>query len=114
MIKGNKDNLIDELFRQTELLNASINKLRSNGTALAAAERDYKTELAKEAFRLKDAGTAVTLIDKVVFGQKNVAELRYKRDVAEAVYTANQEHINATKVLIRVLEGQVDREWGRK
>jgi glutamine synthetase type III len=28
-----------------------------------------------------------------------VAEKRFKRDVAEAMYNTNQEHINATKVL---------------
>jgi len=55
---------------------------------------------------------AITLIDKVVFGDRHVAEMRFKRDVANATYEANKEHINVTKLQLRLLEGQLSREWG--
>lgn len=55
----------------------------------------------------------VTLIDKVIYGEEEVANLRFERDVAEAVYKANQESINVLKLNLRILEGTLQREWGQ-
>ena len=52
------------------------------------------------------------MIDKVVYGVKEIAELRFKRDVADTVYQANLEAINSIKLQIRILENQISREWG--
>ena len=93
-------------------LNTSIKMLRKTGTEFAEAERDYKILLRQEALKLKDNGMAVTLIDKAVYGSKNVADARFKRDVAEATYKANQESINVLKLQIRILDNQIAREWG--
>lgn len=40
-----------------------------------------------------------------------VAEARFKRDVAEAIYKANQEAINTLKLEIRLIESQIQREY---
>ena len=53
----------------------------------------------------------VTLIQQVVYGVPEVAEKRFTRDVAEAVYHANQDAINSIKLQIRVIESQINREW---
>ena len=53
----------------------------------------------------------VTLIQQVVYGVPEVAEKRFKRDVKEAVYKANLESINSTKLQIRVIENQLQREY---
>lgn len=53
----------------------------------------------------------VTLIQQVVYGIPEVAEKRFKRDVKEAIYQANQEAINSTKLQIRVIENQLQREF---
>ena len=55
---------------------------------------------------------AITLIQQVVYGVPEVADKRFKRDVAEAIYRANQEAINTIKLQIRVLESQLSREYG--
>lgn len=54
----------------------------------------------------------VTLISQIIFGVPEVASKRFERDIAEAMYQSNQEHINATKLKLRILEGQLNREWG--
>lgn len=108
-------NLIEEVFNLSDELTASIRKLANNGKTKAEAERDYKMELSKEAFRLKyDKDLPVTLIDKTVYGLPKIAELRYKRDLAETMYQTNLEHINITKLKIRILENQISREWNAK
>ena len=54
----------------------------------------------------------VTLIQQVVYGVPEVADKRFTRDVKEAIYNANQEAINSIKLQIRVIESQLNREWG--
>lgn len=104
--------LIMDIQAMIAKLNTSIKMLRQTGTEYAEAERDYKILLSQESLRLKDGGMAVTLIDKVVYGKRNVAEARFRRDVAETTYKANLESINAIKLQIRVLDNQIAREWG--
>lgn len=103
--------LVQELFSQRDRLTASINMLKNNGVAFAQAERDYKIALNQCVLRLRDEKQAATLIQLLVHGDKHVAELRFKRDVAKTIYETNLEHINATKLNIRIIENQVQREW---
>lgn len=104
--------LYDEIMSKNIELTQSIKMLRQNGIKLAEAERDYKIKLRQEALKLReDKKLPVTLIAQIIYGVPEVADLRFKRDVAEAMYNANQEHINTTKLQIRILESQLDREW---
>ena len=63
--------------------------------------------------KLRSSGEAIGMIDKTIYGVPEVAELRFKRDVAETVYQANKEAINVLKLQIRIMEAQLQREWGR-
>lgn len=105
--------LVNEMFALNNELTASIRKLAENGKKLAEAERDYKITLREEALKLRvEKDMPVTLINQIIFGVPKVAELRFKRDIAETIYNTNQEHINCTKLKIRILESQINREWG--
>ena len=105
--------LYNDLQRKIEELNISIKSLRTTGTEFAEAERDYKIKLREEALKLRaEKGMAVTLINKVVYGVPEVAGKRFNRDVKQAVYQANLEAINSIKLQIRVIESQLQREWG--
>lgn len=104
--------LFNELQQKIKELNISIKKLRETGTEYAEAEKDYKITLRQEALKLRaEKGMPVTLIQQVVYGIPEVAEKRFQRDVKEAIYQANQEAINSTKLQIRVIESQLQREW---
>lgn len=105
--------LYTELQQKTKQLDYSIKQLRVNGTAYAMAEKEYKTQLRVECLKLRDEGMAIGMIDKVCYGIPTIADLRFKRDVAEAVYKANQEAINSIKLQMKLIEGQIQREWGR-
>ena len=104
--------LYEEIQRLMLELTASIKKLRTNGANLAEAERDYKITLRQEALRLRAGDMPVTLINNIIYGVPEVAEKRLKRDVEQANYDANKEHINVTKLKLRILEAQLSREWG--
>nr|DAW07842.1 MAG TPA: zipper dimerization domain transcription factor-like protein [Caudoviricetes sp.] len=105
--------LLNELQQKIRELEASIKMLRRTGTAYAEAERDYKILLRQECLKLRNEGMAIGMIDKTCYGIPEVAAARFQRDVAETVYKANQEAINSTKLQLRLLEGQIQREWGQ-
>ena len=101
-----------ELQRKQKDLDRSIKELRRSGTAYAEAERDYKILLRTECLKLRTEGMAIGMIDKTCYGIPAVAKARFERDVAETVYKANLEAINSTKLQLRLLENQIQREWG--
>lgn len=104
--------LINSLQSKTKELEISIKQLRTSGTNYANAEKEYKILLRSECLKLRDEGMAIGMIDKTCYGIPSVAEARFKRDVAEAVYKANLEAINSIKLQLRLLESQIEREWG--
>lgn len=104
--------LLNELTQKIRELNISIKQLRKSGTLYAQAEKDYKILLRQECLKLRDEGMAIGMIDKTCYGIPSVADARFKRDVSEAVYKANQEAIQTIKLQIRIIENQLQREWG--
>lgn len=107
--------LYNELQRKIKELDYSIKALRENGTEYAKAERDYKIKLREEALRLRtEKEMPVTLIAQIIFGVPSVADLRFKRDIAETIYKANQEAIQSIKLQMRLIEAQLGREYGNQ
>lgn len=104
--------LYNDIQQLMNELTTSIKLLRKNGNELASAERDYKITLRQEALKLRsEQDMPVTLINQIIYGVPDVAEKRFKRDIAQTMYDTNQEHINVTKLKLRLLEAQLNREW---
>ena len=104
--------LYNELQSKTKQLEVSIKQLRKSGTDYATAEREYKILLRTECLKLRDEGMAIGMINMTAYGIPSVAEARFKRDIAETIYKANLEAINSIKLQMRLIEGQLNREWG--
>lgn len=103
--------LYNELMQKTKQLELSIKSLRNSGTEYAETEKKYKILLRQECLKLRDEGMAIGMIDKTCYGIPSVAEARFKRDVAQAVYKANLESINSLKLQMRLIENQIGREY---
>lgn len=104
--------LYEELEVKTRQLEASIKSLRKTGSAYADAEKNYKIILRQECLRLRDEGMAIGMITMTAYGIPEVAEARFKRDIAEVTYTANKEAIQSVKLQLRLIESQIQREYG--
>lgn len=104
--------LISESQTKQKQLDVCIKQLRKSGKEYAEAEKEYKILLRAECLKLRDSGMAIGMIDKTCYGIQSVADARFKRDVAETVYRANLEAINSIKLQLRLLENQIQREWG--
>lgn len=106
--------LVNDLESKMQEANELIDILKEKGEELAKAEKNYKIKLRIVALGLKNGqGMAVTLIDKVVYGVPEVAELRQKRDIAEANYKWALEKLNLLKLQIRIIENQIEREFNQ-
>jgi hypothetical protein len=106
--------LFNDIQELIEKLNTAIKSLAKKGQELAEAERDYKITLRQEALKLRqEKNMAVTLINQIIYGIPEVADKRFKRDIAEAMYQTNLEYINTTKLQLRILENQLQREWSK-
>jgi len=104
--------LWEHIEEKSNLLDKAINDLAKNGYDLATKEREYKVAVNKKALELRADDMPVTLINQVIYGFEDIAKLRFDRDTAEVKYNANQEYINTIKLQIRILEGQLSREYG--
>lgn len=105
--------LINDIEALIVRLNSGVIKLKDYGRELAEAERDYKITLRVEALKLRqEKNMPVTLISQIIYGISEVANKRFKRDIAETMYNTAQENINSIKLQLRILENQVEREYG--
>ena len=104
--------LVDEIQNIYDLLSQSIKSLKRTSEAYAKAEMDYKILLRQECLKLRDEGMAIGMISLTCYGIPSVAEARFKRDIAEATYKANQEAIQSYKLQLRLMDNQINREWG--
>lgn len=104
--------LVTEVNRMRNELDRSIKQLFENGKDLAQKEHAYQVAKAQAVLLMKDEGKTATEIGLTIKGQEKVAEKMLARDIAKVLYDTNIEHINVTKLELRVLENQISREWG--
>ena len=103
--------LMQELSANVELLDKSLRALGSRGRAYAESERRYKVALAEKMLAEREKGVPVTILSDVCRGDREIAKLRFERDVSEQAYKAALEAINCYKIQIRVLENTIEREY---
>jgi len=93
-------------------MKVAVKGMQNWGIKKANAEKEYQTVLSQVVLRERDKGTAIGVITLTVKGFKEVAEKRLERDIAETMYEVSQEKINISKLEARILENQLNREWG--
>lgn len=104
--------LYEELNAKSNALDISVKQLRKSGENYAKAYTDYRVALAKELIILKEEGYAITLAGDIARGKPEIARLKFNEITTEAIYKANLESINALKLQIKLLQNQIDKEWG--
>ena len=104
--------LTNELNNLIKKLDISVKSLRNTGSDYAKAYTDYRVALAKELMILKEEGYAITLAGDIARGKPEIARLKFKEISTEAIYKANQEAINSTKLQIKIIQEQINKEYG--
>lgn len=106
--------IIFEIQNKMAQLDVALKSLRKTGSEFAQAEKDYKEAVSKKVLELKAEGMAATLIQLVIYGMPDISTMRFKRDIAETIYKANQESINIIKLELRILQAQYEREFANE
>lgn len=86
---------------------------KNEGLKLAKAENSYRCELAKKIAKLQSEKQPATLIRDLARGDKEVADLKEVRDIAEVLYKAANEAQLVHKKTIDVIREEINREWGK-
>ena len=61
---------------------------------------------------LKNEGFAITLAGDIARGKPEIAKLKFEEISKEAIYRANLESINALKLEIKIIQEQINKEYG--
>ena len=80
-ILSHLEKLIDRLSEKNE-------EYRKLGTAWAETDRAFRLAYAKKILKLKNTGTAVTLVRKIAEGEPDVSLAQYKMNCAQVEYSA--------------------------
>lgn len=95
----------------TDQLMAELQTLKTSGCQFAENEAEYRKALRIEIMNERAKGTPVTIMSDVCRGKPDIADMKRRRDCAEAIYKASQEAINVIKLRIRIVNSQIEREW---
>ena len=105
------NDLWSEIIDLQNNLTIAGKQMQKYGNSRAEAERDYRISVNEHVMKLRDEGMPATLINQTVYGIPEVAQKRFKRDVADVMYETSKEAINTLKLKIRIYSEQLSREW---
>lgn len=103
----------EEIEQAMKDLEKCVSEYKKYNKDYALKERKYRVLLSKRLTELRAKGEKVTHLSDIARGQEDIAQLRFDRDIAEGLKKSAEEGINYYKIKIRVLEGQLNREWGQ-
>lgn len=102
----------EQMEKLTKYLNAALKEYSSRGRDYAEAYKNYRVAVAKELLELRDAGMPVTIAYDIARGNDYVADLKQKEIIAESLYNSCKEAINTYKLQIKILQEQINKEYG--
>lgn len=106
--------LMQQLQSKVTLLDEAVRMVKQRGQGYAKAEKEYRIALSQKILIERNNGTPVTIMSDVCRGDKKIADLKFRRDVAEVMHRSALEAINAYKLEIKMLDAQIGREWGAR
>lgn len=91
--------VVDQLNQSTSRLSKATKEVFKLARERAETEREYRLALSQEIMKLRAQGEPATLIADVARG--NVAELKFKRDMAMELHRSAMQSISALEVEVQ-------------
>lgn len=104
--------LMNQLMKTLAQCDQCVKDMAEYGTAKDTAARDYYKARTKLAYALKIKGESATMINLLIKGEPEVAEKKLAFDSAVTQYEVAREDLMLKKAKAKMLEAQIDREWG--
>lgn len=93
------------------VLEQRTEEMRASGARHAEADAAYRAAKARAILEERQKGTPATICKEVIYARPDIAAALTERNCARAVYEADRESINTTKLRLRVLDAQLARDW---
>jgi len=103
----NPQQILEQIELCKQALTRGNTQLKTLAIKKAEAERNYRVRKAQEILRLRTEKYPVTIIQDLVKGNVEVAELRLKRDIAESDYYTCISAIENLRLDIEVLRSKL-------
>lgn len=104
--------LLESLYAAMSEADRMLCELPCAAERKATAERDYRVAKGRRILHERTTkGTAVSIVQDVVKGYKDIADLSFARDCAEAEYSATLEALLWNKKKVDVIRELVAREY---
>lgn len=103
--------LYTELQQLRAKLGEYIGEYRRCGIEHAKRDREYYMLKAAKTLELKEEGMPATVIAQVIKGEESVAAARERMLVAEVMTRAALEAVLSTKLQVKLVDSQLQREW---
>lgn len=103
--------LVTEIMLLRKELDKAIDREEELGVKMAEAEQAYNVKASQTILLMKEQGETITYINSYIKGDPEIAQLRKEYHIAEVLYKAATEKVNATKLHLRLLDSQAGREW---
>ena len=105
--------LMQQLQQKLSYLDDAVKQIKSRGSKKAETEQNYRVKLASTIAKLRANGESITLAKDMARGTEEVSQAKYEMEVADAEFRSVLEAIMVLKVQVKVIENQIEREWGQ-
>ena len=103
-MENTPEELIRNLNKAYSMLYHTIEELPELADKKCNAEHDYNIAVAKETLKQKTDGIPITLIPKLVAGNKVVAEYKLKYDLATEMYKIHYAKVKSYETAINKIQ----------
>ena len=103
---------LQKLEELNNLLTSGLSEYKKRGQDYAKAYRDYRVKVAQKLLELKAEGMPVTISYDIARGNEEVAKAKEQEIITECLYKSCQEAINVYKLKIKILQSQIDNDYG--
>lgn len=104
--------LLNKLTATLDECDRCVQQMKDHGRQKDEAARAYYSARTKAAYQLREQGESATMISLLVKGLPDVSIKKLQYDSAYTMYETDREALMLLKVKAKILEAQIDREWG--
>lgn len=103
---------LQKLEELNNLLTSALSEYKKRGQDYAKAYKNYRVKVAQKLLELKAEGMPVTISYDIARGNEGVAKAKEQEIITECLYKSCQEAINVYKLKIKILQSQIDNDYG--
>lgn len=103
---------LQKLEELNNLLTSALSEYKKRGQDYAKAYKNYRVKVAQKLLQLKADGMPVTISYDIARGDEEVANAKEKEIITECLYKSCQEAVNVFKLQIKILQAQIDNDYG--